>query len=101
MDWVVIPAGAGFLKGEIMAEKMMMKITPNNTILIIEDRHNGFIAKVQDCDEEDIANARHLAKCWNMHDKLVKALKNLLEDDLLKDEYHIAGRQALAEAEEE
>ncbi len=44
--------------------------------------------------------AQRIVQCVNSHDALVEALDNLINKDLLKDEYHIAARQALAQAAE-
>jgi hypothetical protein len=42
-----------------------------------------------------------ILQCVNSHDSLVRALNNLINDDLLKDEYHVQARQALQAANAE
>ena len=51
--------------------------------------------------EENEANAQRIVTAVNAHDGLVEALDNLINKDLLKDEYHIQARQALAHAKGE
>lgn len=65
---------------------------------------------VEISNKEAIANAEHLVKCWNSHDKLLAACEGLMKeadngsarfDDPPPDSIFIMAEQAIAEAKGE
>ncbi|HEC61127.1 MAG TPA: hypothetical protein ENI27_02605 [bacterium] len=62
----------------------------------LDDNDIDVIAEIEFTDAE---TAKEVACLLAAAPAMLTALKNLLEDDLLLDKYHIAGRQAITSAQ--